>query len=76
VPDVEIAIGLGRKAGHYLGVAPGGNIGVEDFADKVATRLHRSGFFRHHISRCPHPAYVAHPGTAAKALSLSFRDGA
>src|SRR5205085_11168281 len=36
VADMQIAVGLGRKAGHHLGGAAGGEIGRDDVANEIA----------------------------------------
>ena len=41
VADMEIAVGLGRKPGHHRFHATGGEIGLDDVADKVAPRRTR-----------------------------------
>src|SRR5262249_31120086 len=65
VADVQIAVRFRRKTGYHLSGAPGGNIGVDDVANKVAARLRRF-LVCHPPPRLGHPAYVAHPPATAK----------
>ncbi len=46
VADMEVAVRLGRKAGHHLFGAAGVEVGLDDVADEVAPG------FRRRISAC------------------------
>ena len=39
VADVQVAVGLGRKAGDHGGVPPRGQVGLDDVADEIAPRF-------------------------------------
>src|SRR5262249_38354557 len=53
VADMQIAVGLRRKAGHHRGVAFGGAIRFDDIADEITPRLrHRHSSFCHATSHC------------------------
>jgi hypothetical protein len=58
VPDMEIAVRLGRKTGHHLRSAPGLQISIDDVADEIATRFHRR-VVPHYLSRCRRCSNVA-----------------
>src|SRR5215472_13396405 len=69
--DVKIAVRLRRKTRHHLGVAPGGYIGIDDVADKVAARPRRCGLVHHRIPRLYRSAYVANSRARAKAKGMT-----
>src|SRR5262249_834941 len=56
VADMQIAVGLRRKAGHHRGVAFGSAIRFDDIANEITPRLHhpRSSFrtATSHCRRC------------------------
>jgi hypothetical protein len=48
VADMEVAVGLGRKAGHDRAGAAGGEIARDDVADEIASALYRCRLDRTH----------------------------
>jgi hypothetical protein len=52
VADMQIAVGLWRKAGHHRGVALGGEIRLDDIADEIPPHLH------YRRSSCRHAASI------------------
>src|SRR5205085_1950197 len=68
VTDMEITVGLGRKAGDDLADAPRGDIRRDNVADKIAPALARYRFrHAHPASFSAHRPYVADWGRLAKA---------
>ncbi len=58
VADMEVAVGLGRKAGDDLADAAGVEVGLDDVADEIAAGFARRRFAACHIdlrhaSSCP-----------------------
>src|SRR5215471_8617666 len=70
VADMQIAVGLRRKAGHHRGVAFGSEIRFDDIANEIAPRLrHHRSSFRHATSHCGCAgAYVPNPLARAKTV--------
>src|SRR6516165_6580462 len=58
VTDMQVAVGFGRKARHYLDVAPRGDLGVDDVADEVATPFRLGRFARHNRSLVQLPSLM------------------
>src|ERR1700730_3037914 len=79
VADMQIAVGLGREAGHHLAGAAGGEIGRDDVADEVAPALRRYRLDPTHS--CPLPLAappfmwpIARPAPSLTKLALAKYD--
>ena len=63
VADVEVAVGLGREAGHHLAHPAGGEILLHDLADEVEAFAGRLLRGRHRLPRRSRPLSRGHRGS-------------
>src|SRR5262245_34600176 len=71
VADVEVSVGLRRKARHDAGVAIGCEIRLDDVADEVAPRFRRRRLAECHARGLPNPRRCAKGASASRADTSS-----